>query len=143
MSNETMKYKTGIALRNYGIVLGMLIGMTAVLLYLGNPVTVVLLKLAFVPAIFLSFGGLRAIYRSPIVEGKLTARAIEYFLLDALLSSLFLFVVLWKSERSVAELFGVFALCFVSFAIIKLSMLQYSVKQVQERDQLKTDLKNS
>jgi len=137
MSNETLKYKTGIALRNYGIVLGMLVGMTAVLLYLGNPVTVVLLKLAFVPIIFLSFGGLSAIYRWPIVESKLTARAIEYYLLDALLLSLFLFVVLWESERSVPELFGVFVLSFVSFAIIKLSMLLYTVKRVEERDRLK------
>ena len=137
MSNEAMKYKTGIALRNYGIVLGMLIGMTAVLLYLGNPVTVVLLKLAFVPLIFLSFGGLTVIYRWPIVEAKLTARAVEYYLLNALILSLFLFVVLWESERSVPELFGVFALGFVSFAIIKLSMLLYSVKQVEERDRLK------
>lgn len=137
MSNETLKYKTEIALRNYGIVLGMLVGVTAVLLYLGNPVTVVLLKLAFVPLIFLSFGGLRAIYRWPIVERKLTARAVEYFLLDALLSSLFLFVVLWESERSVPELIGLFVLGFVSFSIIKLSMLLYSVKRMEERDRLK------
>jgi len=129
MSNEIMKYKTGIALRNYGIVLGMLVGMTAVLLYLGNPVTVVLLKLAFVPLIFLSFGGLSAIYRWPIVERRLTARAVEYYLLDALLFSLFLFVVLWEPERSVSELFVVFVSGFVSFAIIKLSMLLYSVKR--------------
>jgi len=137
MSNETMKYKSGIALRNYGIVLGMLLGMTAVLMYLGNPVSVVLLKLAFAPLIFLSFFGLNTIFRWPIVEGKLTARAVEYYLLDALLLSLFLFVVLWESERSIAELFGVFVLSFVSFAIIKLSMLLYSVKRVEEQDRLK------
>jgi len=63
------------------------------------------------------------------VERRLTARAVEYYLLDALLLSLFLFVVLWEPERSVSELFVVFVPGFVSFAIIKLSMLLYSVKR--------------
>ena len=138
MNNETLKYKSEIAFRNYGIILGMLIGVAAVLMYLGNPVTVVLLKLAFVPLIFLSFGGLRAIYRSPIVEHKLTARALEYYLLEALMSSLFLFVILWESHRTVFELFGIFILGFVSFAIIKLSMLMLSIKQVVESSNAKS-----
>ena len=135
MNQETLKYKSEIAMRNYGIVFGILIAVTAVLMYLGNPITLILLKLAVVPLFFLSFGGLAVIYRSPIMESKLTARSIEYFLLEALLILLFIFVVLWESSRSVAEIFGIFLMSFAAIGIIKFSMLVLAVKRTSEYQQ--------
>ena len=130
MSKETLKYKAEIALTNYMVVFILLILVAFLARSLGNSIELLLLKLAVVPLFFLSFGGLKAIYRHPIVEHRVTLRAVEYTVLDGLLFSLFIFVILWKSDEGPTELFIRFGSLVIIFTALKLGFLFFEVRRI-------------
>ena len=130
MIRDTLDYKFKIALRNYSIVI-LLIGVVSLVAKASeNSNEVLFLKVCIVPLFFLSLGGLRAIYRNPIVEHKITLRAVEYTVLDGLLFALFLFLITWDAEDLVDELLvnlGSFVLVFV---VMKLLFLFFDVRRI-------------
>ncbi len=131
-SNDTLQYKKSIAIRNYTLVFVLLV-LVAILSYsLGHNIELALLKLAVVPMFFLSFGGLQAIYRQPIIEHKFTPRSLEYSLLDGLLSALFIFVILWKPDETAGGLLMRFGVLVVVFSILKLVLLALDVKRLSQ-----------
>lgn len=132
MQNETLNYKWKIAIRNYAMVFGLLLLVFTVSKALGNSTEITLLKLAVVPLFFLSFGGLRSIYRIPIFEHKVTFRAVEYSIIEGLIFSLFLFVLLWHPESTTAELLSLFGVCIITFTLIKLVMLALIVRKISD-----------
>lgn len=137
MDNNTLKYKPEIAVRNYGLACGLLLVVFFVLKLFGNPTELILLKLAVVPLFFLSFGGLRYLYREPIFEHKLTLRAFEYSVLEGLVFSLFLFAMLWNSQRTATELLVLFGVCLLAFTMIKLVMLALIIRKISgQRDSI-------
>ena len=132
MNSVQFSYNTKIAVRNYSIVLILLLLVTITEVSLGRPTEVLMLKLATVPLFFLSVGGLRAIYKKPIVESKLTLRSIEHAVLHGLLYSLFLFIVMWRSEASASELGMLFGIYFTIFTIMQLITLCINVKSISK-----------
>lgn len=130
MPRELLKYNAEVAHRNYMTVFVLLILVAFLARGLGNTNEVLLLKLAVVPLFFLAFRGLRANYRYPIVQHLVTIRAVEYTILDALLYSLFTFVVLWKPSDGVTDLFIRFGSLVAAFTALKLVFLFLEVRRI-------------
>ena len=126
----TLKYKAKIAIRNYTLVLMLLVMVVIASKLLGNSTELMLLKLATVPLFFLSTSGLRSIYKHPIVEHKLTPRSVEYVILDGLLLVLLIFIVTWDPEATTAELLKIFFIQLIGLTLLKLIFLVIDVKKL-------------
>ena len=133
MSDDTLKYITSIAVRNYTRVALMVFGILVCTIALGDPANVILLKLSAAPFFFLSTIGLKSIYRQPIVEHKITARAVEYHLLQALLIALIALIVYWSPEKTIGMLVVFFAIMLIIISAIKYFELTRKVKAIANR----------
>jgi len=130
MNKETLNYKSQSAIRNYLVVIVLFILIAILSKSLGDTNELLMLKLAAVPLFFLSFGGLRLIYKHPIIEHKITLRSVEYSVLDGLLFTLFIFISLWKHGETATELSIRFGLFFLIFTAIKLTFLVFDVRKI-------------
>lgn len=129
-NNGTLKYKKEIAIRNYAVVFLILFLVAILSRSLGDSTQLLLLKLAAVPLFFLSFGGLKSIYRHPIIEHRLTPRSIEFSVLDGLLYALFIFIILWTPEETTAALVLRFAVVLLVVSLFKMVFLLMDVKRI-------------
>ena len=132
MAEDSLKYVKEVAIRNYTNVALLLVMVTSVLLALKNPLELILLKLCVVPLFFLSIGGLRSIYREPIVEHKFTVRSIEYTLLQGLVFALFLSVLFWTAGTTLGEFVSFFCLSVVLICACNFSFLALRIKSIRE-----------
>jgi len=129
VENDTLSYVAKIAIRNYGIVLLLLLLVCIASLYQGKSVELILLRMAIVPLVFLAPRGLVSIYRQPIVEHKLTIRGVEFVLLHALITSLSVFVLLWTSEATVSELVKTFLSIYIPLSLLFLVFMAIDIKK--------------
>ena len=127
MKNETLKYQPKIALKNYGLVLALMVLMFIALLVGGSSAEMILLKLPLIPLMFLAWKGIYSLYVKPIYEHKVTLRAFECSVLQALLSSMVVGMVLWETDKSVVELGKDYLLMFVWFFVLHMVILLLQV----------------
>jgi len=139
VKNETLNYKAKIAIKNYSVVFVMIVLMVILSRDLGDSNELLMLKIAVVPLFFLSFAGLRSIYRDPIIEHRLTLRSVEFSVLDGLLYSLFIFISLWKQESTIGELLILFGSLFFAFTLLKLFFLVVDVRKISSLRSDQTD----
>ena len=127
--SQTQPVNKYAALQNYGIGMALLFGM-GILLYLdGDAANLIFLKLAGVPLFWLSTLGLSLLVVRPINEAKITLKAVEFALLQALIFTCFMVPVSWKPDASLASLAGRAFFGFTIMSIANLGMMMVSVRR--------------
>lgn len=120
------------ALWNYGVVIAFSAVSFALLKLKGDPVELILLKVAVVPLFFLAINGLRSTYGQFVAGDEFTGRAMEYFLLKSLIFTLLLFVFLWEPGTILKDLFGMFFVSLVSFNTAMLAKAYFAFKATSD-----------
>ena len=132
MTEETLKYKSNIAMRNYGFVFGLMLLAFVLLKFGGDSWELILLKLSVVPLGFLSWKGIVSLYRWPIIEYKLTLRAFEYSVLQAIVMAVLCFVMIWQPGLSTIELVKYFGSFLLLFVVVQLLFMLVKVRRLSK-----------
>jgi hypothetical protein len=89
------------------------------------------LKALCAPLFLLSLGGVNAIFKAPVVEARLTARAVEYFLLHAAVTSAFITFFAWTPGNAARHVLGQFAFGLVTFGVLNGCALFFRIRTIR------------
>jgi hypothetical protein len=131
MTNSAHSSSLRITVTNYSAAALLSAAMGLISYWSGEEPGLTALKALCAPLFLLSLGGVNAIFKDPKVEARLTARAVEYFLLHAAVTSAFIAFFAWVPGNAAQQVLGQFAFGFAIFGALNGCALFFRIRTIR------------